>query len=503
VSLAAGSAQWLRAVPPAAARVRPKLLVLLVSEQFRSDYLHRVSPSLGKGGFRRLMRDGAYFPNCCHQSSTFTATGLVTLTAGCYPDLHGVIADRWYDAAARTVVSAGPESIRASTLAGQLTRDGRHRIFGVGMDGGHLAFFTGSEPTLFLSMGPNGQFEARGRQPAWLHEYNQSKPIENLHDAKWLAIGAGSDTPPLRVLRYEASRPDEFLLLYRSSPFGQMAEFEMARELIAREQLGQQQAFDLLVIVLGAMGQLGYDVGGNSPLMDQMVLQLDRQIEFTLELLNRTIGPEKYVFAFTAAHGAPPEPSREQRQRLAVAGEDVARAINRALSDRYDGSETKNVYVEKYVYPFLYLRPETLRQNRVDAREARIFAGRAAMMIRGVSGFYTADDVSSHHGEWLRRFRNSFYANRSGDVMLSYLPEVVEEFGAGRGISYGSLYNYDTHVPLFLYGPQFRPRALMRRIEPIDLAPTLAEVAGLSLPSSATGRVLGEVLKAEEPVPEE
>jgi len=140
------------------------------------------------------------------------------------------------------------------------------------------------------------------------------------------------------------------------------------------------------------------------------------------------------------------------------------------------------------------LKLDQLRRSYVDLREARTLAGRAALSVPGVTGFYTADDQSSHTGDWLRRFRNSFHAVRSGDVMLAYAPGYVEEYGAGRGVSYGSLYNYDSRVPLLLYGPAFNSEVFENPVEAIDLAPTLARLVGTGLPSSTTGRVLAEAL---------
>jgi hypothetical protein len=116
----------------------------------------------------------------------------------------------------------------------------------------------------------------------------------------------------------------------------------------------------------------------------------------------------------------------------------------------------------------------------------RAAAAQAALQVPGVAGYFTADGDCSHGGEWFRRFRNSFHVLRSGDVMFAYEPGWVEDFGAGRGISYGSLYNYDCHVPLILYGPQFRTHTF--------------EGPGLACPSSSTGRTLGEALF---PLPDE
>jgi len=171
---------------------------------------------------------------------------------------------------------------------------------------------------------------------------------------------------------------------------------------------------------------------------------------------------------------------------------DLVTEIGQALSGRLDKGAVKNVYVEKYVYPFLYLKLETLQKQNAPLRGASKLAGEAALRVPGVAGYYTADGECSHAGEWRRRFENSFHELRSGDVMLSYEPETVEDFNAGRGVSYGSLYNYDTRTPLFLYGPQFGKKPIERAIEAVDLAPTVARAAGIAAPSSATGEVLAE-----------
>jgi hypothetical protein len=177
-----------------------------------------------------------------------------------------------------------------------------------------------------------------------------------------------------------------------------------------------------------------------------------------------------------------------------VAGEAVARRIDQALSARYDVSSVKNRYVEHYVYPFVYLRHEQLRRYGIPAREARRAAGEEALRTPGVAAYYTADGECSRGGEWETRFRNSFHASRSGDLMLAYHPGCVEDTGAGRGASYGSLYNYDANVPLLLMGPQFRAGVFDEAAELADVAPTLARALGVAAPSSATGRVRVEAL---------
>jgi arylsulfatase A-like enzyme len=219
-------------------------------------------------------------------------------------------------------------------------------------------------------------------------------------------------------------------------------------------------------------------------LVQQMALQLDRQLESLLAALGRAVGENGFALALAGGHGAPPQPSAQTRARMAVNGETVAQIVARALSAGKQGS------VEKYVYPFLYLDTGAAG----DPEPIRLAAARAALEHPAVAGYYTAGGACSTAGEWRRRFRNSFHVKHGGDVMLSYRPEYVEDFGQGRGVSYGSLYNYDVRVPLFLYGPQFKKGVFEPPVESVDVAPTLARAMGIAEPSSSPGRVLNEAL---------
>jgi arylsulfatase A-like enzyme len=217
--------------------------------------------------------------------------------------------------------------------------------------------------------------------------------------------------------------------------------------------------------------------------MQQMTLQLDRRLETLLAQLKAAPGDGAFNLVLAAAHGAPPAPPEESRARMAVDGEALARALERSLA-----AAGRGIHVEKYLYPFLYLNPG----SSPDPEQVRLLAGRLSLEQPGVAGFLTARGASSALDEWARRFRNSFHPLRCGDVMLSYRPEYVEDYGQNRGVSYGSLYNYDVRVPLCFYGPQFRAGAFETPVESVDVAPTLARAMGIAAPSSSMGRVLAE-----------
>jgi Type I phosphodiesterase / nucleotide pyrophosphatase len=461
---------------------KPKLLVLVVLEHMVQDYWDYAASQFGPGGLRRVLLKGAHFPDCRHLASSFSSSTLATLATGAWPAQHGIVADSWYDRSAGSAVPASQEAMLATTLTAQVAAGPGTRTFAIGMNATQASLFAGTAAARQFWMDPQGQFSTLGDPPKWLAEFNSLKPPDNAHNAPWMAIGALPDTPPLRTLHYDAEHPEQFLELFQASPLGQAAQFELLARLIEKERLGQGDTFDFVCLIAGSTARLGYETGGRSALMRQMVLHLDRQLEYLLTRLKEGTGENGFNLVLAGAHGAPPAPAAESRARMAVAGESVAQTVDRAL--RAEGAAR----VTRYLYPFLYLDTSSYW----DPEPLRMAAGRAALTHPAVAGFYTAGGYCSTNDGWRERYRNSFHATRSGDVMLSYHPEYVEDYGQGRGISYGSLYNYDVRVPLCFYGPQFPAGVFESPVKSVDVAPTLARAMGVAQPSSSDGRVLGE-----------
>lgn len=451
-------------------------------EQLRPDLLENLRGRFGSGGLRRLLDQGAYYPSCRHLASTFSASTLATLATGTWPAQHGIVADLWYDRAAHRTVRASDEMLLAPTLSAAVAASPRRRSFAIGSDAASARLFAGGAATGLYWMDERCQFTARGSMPDWLVAYNRQKPIENFRDVQWRAMDARKSAPPLRVLKYDPARPDDFFALYRSSPFSQMAQFEFLAELVNREKLGQEDSVDFVCLMLGSSARLGYETGAHSPLMEQMVLQLDQHVAFLFEALTRSVGDGQFNIVLAAGHGVAPAPSQEARPRMAVSGEALAQAVQKAFP------QAGGPRVEKYVYPFLYLDPATVR----DVEPLRVTAANAAAANPAVAAYYTAGGACPAPPPWNARLRNSFHPQRSGDVMLSYRPEYIEDFGGGRGVSYGSVYNYDVETPLCFWGPQFRAGTREQTVESVDFAPTLARALGVGVPASAIGRVLGE-----------
>ena len=491
---------------------RPRPMVIVVAEQFRADYLDLYRSGFSTDGFGRLLSEGAVFRRARFKHlTTLAAPNAAILATGAYPELHGIVADRWYGRAAQEIASAispaddssssgaiSPLNLLGSTLADelQLATAGRSRVIAISGSAAPAVMLAGRKPAGCYWMGSDGRFGTStyyaGALPPWVSEFNGSQPVLRHWGAQWQAIGAKEGAPPLRVLEAaERKSFDVFFSLYRSSPFAVEDVFALAERAVEVEELGTGDYADLLIVNLSAPSFLGLETGANSPLMRDLVLQLDRRLGEFLRVLDEKVGADHVTVVFTAAHGIPPLPERARESGMPagrVSGEAVVAAMNTALREHF-GQE---IFVEKYLSPFVYLNPaQTLSTS--ERNQAVHVAGIAATSVEGIASYYLPGE-SSAPATLRPALRRSWYPQRSGDFMLLLDPYFVEDYGSGRGTSSGSAYRYDTDVPLIFLGPRFKAKRFEREVDAADVAPTLAAVLEISAPSLATGEVLHEAL---------
>ena len=501
---------------------QPHLLVVIIAEQFRADYLEIYRSGFSDSGFNRLSREGAAFQRLRFDHlATLTAPDAAILATGAYPELNGIVGDRWYDRERRKVVSAeeawaepysvappdagpSPGNLIGSSFADELrlASDGQSRVVVVSGRAAPAVMLAGRRPNGCYWQKADGQFETSPyyaeRLPAWAQEFNQNHPIMRFDGKPWVALDGAAQSAPLRVIQLRGPNGrDNFLALYHASPFATEDTFEFAKRAIEAEKLGNSQYTDLLVVHLSSPGRLALETGAYSPLMRDMVLRLDRSIADFLGWLEKGIGLNRVSLVFTATHGIPPLPDAAGKQGLTagrVAGDDVVRAINEAMEKEFDAP----VFVEKYIYPFVYLNAQAHDLSDANFRRLTEVAGQGALQVKGVATYFTpaAVRIPSTIREKLRR---SWHPPRSGDLLLVYEPYFVEQFGNSRGTSPGSLYRYDTDVPLILFGTGFKPGRFESEVDATAVAPTISALLGIPAPTSATGKVLSEALLPQQP----
>ncbi len=480
---------------------KPRLTVLIVADQFRADYMEQYRADFSAGGLERMTGGGAYYRTMRFgQAVSLTAPGAATLATGADASSHGIVADAWYDAVRRQVVSAegdpkqpSPAFLVGSTLADQikLASRGEAKVVAVSDDAALAVMLAGRAPDGVYWRGADGAMRSStaygAAPPAWVQEFNTDLPPGPAGRRAWKALGAADDAPPLRTLDSV-----DFLRLYRASPFAEEDLFEFARRAIAAEKLGKRGYSDLLIIGLGAPGLLSLETGAYSPLMRDLAGRIDRDIEGFLGWLQDWIGLDQAAVVFSATHGIPPDDQALHKagiERGRIAGAAVVEAVNQRVS-----SEFRDIAVEKFLYPFVTFTPPFRTLTEASQRRVLELAGEAAIRLTGVAGYYSPK-VTSLRGDALERLRRSYVQGRSGDLMLVYEPYYTERFADDRGVAPGSPYRYDTDVPLVLFGQWFENRVFENVIDANQLAPTLCALLGLAQPSGASGQVLTEALR--------
>jgi predicted AlkP superfamily pyrophosphatase or phosphodiesterase len=509
---------WLATLTFASAyNARPKLIVIIVIDQFRGDYLERYRDLFGEGGFRLFLDHGANFSECNYNyANTRTAPGHATLFTGAYSDGHGIMANEWWDPQKKRVVTSvqddgtklvgvnsgapgsSPRNLLADTLGDELklATQGKSRVFAIALKdraavlstgfSGDGAYWIDQKTGLWIT-----STYYRSELPKWAQEFNDSKRAEKYLNQQW----KDSNGNALRTTTPPPGKEAGFGELVGSTPFANDYEFDFARQLISNEKLGDGPATDLLVIGLSGNDILGHEVGPDSPQMEAMTLATDRQLAAFFDFLKHQIGLANVWLALSADHGIAPLPVVASRLRVPAANLSAARIrtqINQRLSEQLSPGHTAE-YVKTLDYPIAWLDSEAFAAVKIGEEDGERDVGEA-MLRAGFRGYYTRTQLARGNvpnTETGLKYLHSYSPQGGWYVMGVPAPFTV---GISEGTDHTSPYSYDTHVPLAFYGLPFQPGTYRMHAEPVDLAVTFASLLGINPPTHAIGRVLTEGL---------
>ncbi len=500
----------------------PKLIVVIVIDQFRGDYLERYRDQFGDGGFRLFLDHGAYFPDCNYNyANTRTAPGHSTLFTGAYSNGHGLFANEYWDfknkrevpfveddktrlvGAAGEKAGASPHNLMADTLGDELklATQGRSRVFGVSLKdraavlpagyAGDAAYWIEAKSGAWVT-----STYYRSELPKWAQDFNSGNRAAKYWDRDWRDAQG-------KVLRSTAHRKGKdgseagFYEVIGATPFGNEYEFEFAKELVIYEKLGNGPTTDLLSVSLSPNDILGHQGGPDAPEMQTMALALDRELADFFNFLGHQIGLANVWIALSADHGISAAPETAAKMRIAAASMDgvaMDAEINSALTAKFSPGHPA-AYV-KLDYPLAWLNQDAFAAVQVKERDAETAAGEA-MKHSGLRDYHTKWQLAEGalpNTAWGRKYLNSYSPEGGWWVMGIPDPYTI---GQGRGANHTSPYTYDTHVPLAFYGLAFQPGTYRTHSEPIDLAPTLASLLGINAPTHSVGRILTEALASE------
>ena len=492
---------------------RPKLVVVIIIDQFRGDYLQRYYQDFGPSGFRLLMDRGAYFSNCNYDyANTRTAPGHATLLTGAYSNGHGILSNEWWDAQKKREVTsveddsthlvgasgagASPHNLLASTLGDELklATQGKSRVFGIALKDRAAILPAGwaANGAYWIEKNSGAWITSsyyRDQLPTWVEHFNQSKAADKYWNRE-------SKDNKGNILFSTARQPDAaFYNVVGATPFANDYELEFARALIVNEKLGTGPATDLLTISLSANDILGHAVGPDSPKMRAMALAMDQQLADFFEFLGKQFGLANVWIALSSDHGVAPVPAVAKNLRIPAAGLDngqLRKQINSELSARFSPGHPRD-FLPNLSYPIAFVSEAAFTAVHMKEAPAEQAVGEALERI-GMREFFTKAQLM--HGDAPATRLGSQYLHSYSPYGGWYVLGVPPPFtiGSTHGTDHGSPYSYDTHVPLAFFGVPFQPGTYHEAAEPVDLAPTLASLLGVNAPSSSVGHVRVEAI---------
>ncbi len=508
---------------------KPRLVVNIVVSQLRPDYLERFAPNLpADGGFGRFFSGMSFSQSYYDFMQTTTPATLATLTTGADPSVHGVVGAEWIDYVNGQTVdlisdpnvvsfNSEPEEYRysnlnliAPTLGDRLLEvSPRSRVVALAADPLSAVVLGGMSGMAYWFDSTHGNWTTSTnyleRSPIWLDNYNSVGLARQLVAREWMPDKDESSyiNTHNNILQYGMFRPESHssaVLDYgrlRYTPGGNTLVADFARQVVIYENLGRDNHPDLLYICFDATRLAGEKYGPESIEVEDMIYKLDREIENVIEFIEAQFGSEKVLFVLTSDHGASDSfdvSSGADSRRFNVQQFKVL--MGTFLSATYGGDES---WVVGYYNRQLYLNRNQIYSMRLSLNEVQRRAASFALQFGGTSHILTSEDLQSgYFGDgYGKMIQNGFYPRRSGDLIVNLMPGWIEDYSDKQNLkaTSGSLYDYDTHVPLMFYGCGVPNVESDSYVNMNSVAVTIARLLDVNRPIASTAQPINEVVE--------
>jgi predicted AlkP superfamily pyrophosphatase or phosphodiesterase len=518
---------------------KPKLVVGLVVDQMRWDYLYRYADRYGTGGFKRLLRNGFSCENAfIPYTPTYTAAGHACVYTGSVPSLQGIMGNNWYSRQEKRVVyctedssvqavgspsAAGkmsPKNLWSTTISDELrlAQNFRNKTIAVALKdrgailpGGHSAnaayWFDGSvggfiSSTFYMQSLPQWvtAFNAKKLPDAYMKAgwntlypiatYTQSTPDNGAYEGN---IPGGGNVFPHNTDTITKNKYETFRYL----PAANTYTFEMAKAAIEGEGLGKRGVTDLLAISCSSTDYLGHAMTPNSIEIEDMYLRLDRDLAQFLTYLDAVLGRGQYIFFLTADHGAAHNPGFMQQHNIPGGTLDDAllqRRLNAGLQRRFGVPDLISSIINYQVY----LADSAIAEKRLDKAAVKKQIIDTLIQIPGIAKAFALENLNDAGlPEMLKMMvANGYNQKLSGDIQFLYYPQWFD--GGQKGTTHGTWNPYDAHIPLLWFGWNIKAGRSYRNVYMTDIAPTLAALLHIQMPNANIGTVIEEALS---PIP--
>jgi predicted AlkP superfamily pyrophosphatase or phosphodiesterase len=537
---------------------KPRLILQITVDQLRGDLPARFLDRMGEGGFRYFLEEGIVYGNAHHaHANTETIVGHVTLATGAHPSAHGMIGNIWFDRGTGSLTynieddryglltegadvdkqteidptqkvagtdGRSPAAILVSTFGDELSiyTAGIAKVFGVSIKDRGAVSFAGHAGKAFWFSKSAGEFVTSrfyyDKYPGWVTAFNKADPTLRFADTSWELLQDPSrylfgnrddqawelDLPPFGRTFPHAFGPADgsgFTTFLTVSPAGDELTLEFARALIENEALGADPVTDFLSVSFSSTDYVGHLFGPSSLEAEDNLLRLDRTLAALLAYVDEKVGLDNTLVVLSADHGGPEAPGDLQQYGFEANYVDPdsweKEAGFAALKERFGIGEE---LIRQYAHPYLYLNHELIAEKGLSLGEVEEAVAAELVKFEGVA--LAISSTAMAHGEFpdtplMRSVLNNYNPRRSGDIYVVFRPHwFINDFdGLTVAATHGSPWRYDTFVPVFFAGAGIKTQKVYREIHTIDVAPTLAAVAGTKPPSGTRGKVLVEVLE--------
>lgn len=525
-------------VQPVQMETTPKLVVGIVVDQMRYDYLTRFWNHYGQGGFKRLVNEGF---NCKNHhfnyAPTSTGPGHASIYTGASPSMHGIIGNNWYDKVSDkevycaaddqynsvgTTSTAGkmsPHRMQTTTITDQLRLHTQMRgktiaialkDRGAVLPGGHTAnaayWFEGDDTGKWISSS-----YYVNTLPAWVEQFNNSGVIQGYKKA-WttlkdinLYVESGSDNSAYEgVFETETtptfphstpnllSKTKDFEII-KYTAYGNSLTADFAIAALHNESMGEDTITDFLAVSFSSTDYVGHKYGVNSKEIQDTYLRLDLDIERMLNAFDEKVGKGQYTVFLTADHGAVHVPKFLSDNKIPSGYLDMDKMkqdLNEFITYKYGTTDVVKSISNNQVF----LDHKVVANLDMDLDDIQEEIANELLTYDNIDKVYTGMQMwQNNYTEGIPYIlQNGWNQKRSGDVLYVQSPGYASYRSTGS--THGSPMIYDTHVPLLFYGNGIKNGETSSRTEIPDIAPTVASMLGIAFPNGATGKPIVEVL---------
>ncbi len=517
---------------------KPKLVVGIVVDQMRYDYLVRFYDKYGDDGFKRLLSGGFNFTNAVYDYvPTYTACGHASIYTGTGPANHGIVSNDWYDRYTKKAVycvsdstvkplgttsvsgKMSPRNLYTSTIGDELklASNFRSKVIGVALKdrGSILPAGNSADAAYWHDPYSNNMISSTyyfKELPRWVEKFNARKVPDSLLSKPWTTL--------LPIEKYTESTPDntpyEGLFegektptfphnlpqikdssneLIREVPMGNTLTTMFAKEILKNEKLGKGNETDLLAISYTSTDYVGHMYGINAIELEDTYLRLDRELADLLKYLDDFVGKDGYTLFLTADHAAANNPifSRDNDLKGDIMNmKPIIDSLKNYLNNIYGTAD----YILNTNSQNIYLNRELIEKKNISLRDVQERCARFVIGFEGVSTAITASELmtGATRSGLYELIQNGFNQKRSSDVIIQLQSGWIS-WSTKTGTSHGSAYRYDTHVPLLFYGKNIPQGKTHEQVSVMDIAPTICTLLNIEFPSGSTGKPLEDVLK--------